>query len=734
MVTLVNRAKMTTATTGTEALTLGAASDGFQSFADAGVADGDVVRYVIEDGNAWEIGLGTYTSSGTTLTRQVLESSAGGSAINLSGNATVFVAAAGADFLSTPQSSANDGQMDLSLSSYFKAALTTDTFFQPVNPLAGETAQTSLLEVTGSTITRNSDVNNAEPQQVQVDLNSLLSGFSGFNAARFSPDGTRLFVADDSFGVVSISQLDLSTAFDLSTVSDSGVRLVDSNAWAFGVVGSLVFSDDGLRLFVSDRFGSEVAQYTLATAYDLSSATYDTTVLLPEFLDSGIRFSTDGTQLFGAGLTSINSYSLGTAFDLSTLNPSATASYSFGSDNLGGVQCFEFSDDGTALFVGVAPSDTNAPSVQYSLGTAFDLTTMSLDGGVEVVFDDVPQDLSFSDDGFSFFVTLEASQSTTILQYTCTAAFDVAGATPALVRFNLPDSGTFTSNRRPVRFSADGSKMFVGEGTNVFQFSLSASFDLRTASYDGISGTFSDGPLDFAFSNDGTKLFTTVGATLRQFSLGSAYDLSSVTEDASSYPVSEINFPEQMAFNGDGTKLYLGGITLAFSGGAVAEYTLGTAFRLDSVTFEGLVAQDAWDFSVYNQPLLFSHDGTRIFSIGPSRVTELFLPTPYDVSSGVVVENSFSAASEFNELSGAAFSATGDTLFLAGRNQNFDLEMVSYDTQVTDNPLMVFPSSFKFAGGTAPSGPSTAAQTALFSLSTSDEGTTFFCRKLGDFS
>lgn len=97
MVTLVNRAKMSTSTSGTGTITLGSASSGYQSFADAGVADGDVVRYVIEDGTAWEVGYGTYTASGTTLTRNVMESSNADAAINLSGSATVFVGAAAED-------------------------------------------------------------------------------------------------------------------------------------------------------------------------------------------------------------------------------------------------------------------------------------------------------------------------------------------------------------------------------------------------------------------------------------------------------------------------------------------------------------------------------------------------------------------------------------------------------------------------------------------------------------
>ena len=97
MVKFVNRARMTTPSTGTGTLTLGVALDGFQSFGAAGVTNGDVLRYLLEEGEAWELGTGTYSASGTTLTRSVTESSAGGNLISLTGTATVSLVLTAAD-------------------------------------------------------------------------------------------------------------------------------------------------------------------------------------------------------------------------------------------------------------------------------------------------------------------------------------------------------------------------------------------------------------------------------------------------------------------------------------------------------------------------------------------------------------------------------------------------------------------------------------------------------------
>lgn len=87
-----DRVNETSTTTGTGTFTLAGAVTGFQTF--AAIGDGNTTYYtiVLQGGSEWEVGLGTYTSSGTTLSRDtILSSSNSNNAVNFSaGTKNVF--------------------------------------------------------------------------------------------------------------------------------------------------------------------------------------------------------------------------------------------------------------------------------------------------------------------------------------------------------------------------------------------------------------------------------------------------------------------------------------------------------------------------------------------------------------------------------------------------------------------------------------------------------------------
>jgi hypothetical protein len=109
---LADRVQVTTSTTGTGTLTLGSVVTGFQDFTVIG--DGNTTYYAITNSTAWEVGVGTYTASGTTLARTTILSNSNGntSPITLSGDSNVFVTypAVAASDAALPTQTSNAGK------------------------------------------------------------------------------------------------------------------------------------------------------------------------------------------------------------------------------------------------------------------------------------------------------------------------------------------------------------------------------------------------------------------------------------------------------------------------------------------------------------------------------------------------------------------------------------------------------------------------------------------------
>ena len=96
MAKFADRVKVSTPTTGQgTTISLGSAESGFQVVPTS--LNGHTLRYVIEEGSAWEIGTAVYGSSGPSLTSRTLTSSSTGQLLSLSGSAKVFISASADD-------------------------------------------------------------------------------------------------------------------------------------------------------------------------------------------------------------------------------------------------------------------------------------------------------------------------------------------------------------------------------------------------------------------------------------------------------------------------------------------------------------------------------------------------------------------------------------------------------------------------------------------------------------
>ncbi len=216
------------------------------------------------------------------------------------------------------------------------------------------------------------------------DLSSTIgTSLDSFNAGlapqdiRFNNDGTKMFLAPHSS--FDLRQYSLSTAFDVTTATSDGVdyELSNRNATNPGSVG-LAFNSDGTKMFTTDSAnGGEIDEYSLSTGFDLSSVTYVRTLSISSNTGGDPRsliFSPDGTTMFILDSEEIDEYVLTTGYDLSTAKYADT--FAAGTTKAWSIA---LNNQGTKLFI--AQNDNNRVR-QYSLPAAYNLTTPTLSSTV----------------------------------------------------------------------------------------------------------------------------------------------------------------------------------------------------------------------------------------------------------------------------------------------------------------------------------------------------------------
>ena len=222
---------------------------------------------------------------------------------------------------------------------------------------------------------------------------------------RWSYDGTKLFLIADS---TDVHRHTASTAWDITTLSST----VDNEKTFSETVKSIFFNSDGTKAYTVENTTTDIIrQYSLSTAWDISTATSDSksysSLQSTATRDFFIRY--DGLKLYTMGNTTdkVFQHTLSTAWDIST------ASYD---------------------------------SVEFSLSTAGSQTN--------------PNSMWFAPTGYYFWVHGQLSDD--IRQYRMSTPWDLSTAAYDSIDYDNGDLVGPTA----LQFNSDGSKLYFGRTLN----------------------------------------------------------------------------------------------------------------------------------------------------------------------------------------------------------------------------------------------------------------------------
>jgi hypothetical protein len=227
-----------------------------------------------------------------------------------------------------------------------------------------------------------------------------------------SPDGLNMYVngttGDD------VNQYTLSTAWDVSTATF--VRLF-STAAQDSAPQDIFFKPDGLSMFIVGSTNDTVFQYTLSSAFDISTASYASksfSVTSQDTVPVGLWFKPDGTIMYVVGTTNdtVFQYSLGTAWDVSTASY-ASISYSVASQD-GTPNQVNLSSDGLTMWILGANGDDIS---EYALGTAWNVSTATFVNNFYIGFQDTTPNGLFIDSIVANRVYIVGQTNDTVYQY-----------------------------------------------------------------------------------------------------------------------------------------------------------------------------------------------------------------------------------------------------------------------------------------------------------------------------
>lgn len=463
-------------------------------------------------------------------------------------------------------------------------------------------------------------------------------------------DGTKMYITGSSSDTV--KEYTMSTAWDPTTRSlDYALAIGTNEATASG----LDFKPDGTKFYVVGTTGDAVDEYDMTTAWDVSTATYSQTFSISgqEAGPRGVRFKTDGTKMYVTGSSGddVNEYSLSTAWDISTA--SYVQNFSVASYETLPQDLF-FKSDGTKMWViGSTGDDIN----EFTLSTAWDISTASYSQtSVNIAaYESLPSAMWIDPNGQYLFVmgysgdqidlflfgaktfsiqSQETSPNSIFFKTDGTKMYVMGGTGDDINEYNLSTAwdittATFSQNQsisaqetspQGLYIDSSGTRAYVtgATGDDVNQYSLSTAWDISTLSYVRALSVsqYQTVPTGVEFKSDGTKMYV-VGDTsdrVTEYDLSTAWDISTASF-VQHYGVNTNSpIPSEVRFKPDGTKMFVSHQGGSSGNDAVSEYSLSTAWDISTSSYAKQIKLVAAETTP--TALFFKDDGTKFYVCG----------------------------------------------------------------------------------------------------------------------
>lgn len=487
----------------------------------------------------------------------------------------------------------------------------------------------------------------------------------------FKPDGTKMYVLGDVGR--DVNEYTLSTPWDVTTATF--VAVVAQGTPLEADPTGLFFKSDGLSLYITGSGNDYVSQYTLTTAWDVTTATFlqRYSVTAQETLPQGVFFSTDGDKMYVMGLAGddVNEYTLSTPWNV--LTASYTRVFSVATQETNPKTVF-FKPDGTKMYI----SGNTGRIHEYTLTTPWDLSTAGYTKSsvllTEYSLSITAESIWFKPDGTELYILSDIGDfvSTFILH----TPWDVSTITIKRPTNIASLSRQFT-DVQDIFFHPDGTKMYaLGQTPDaVAYYELGTPWSVSTIRYvdefvvEGKDTT----PTGLFFKPDGLEMYVigTTSDSIHQYTLGTAWLVSTASFIRSLSVADKDTSPNGIFFTPDGLGMYMVGS----SSDSVHQYSLATAWNISTASFVQSRSVSAQDTNPSD--ITFKPDGLKMYVLGSQsdRVNEYNLTTAWDISTATFVQN-LTLTTQEAAPNGVFFKPDGTRMYIAGANSDTVYEYV----------------------------------------------------------